>query len=223
MDPATPFLFGHRPARLPIRKTIVAIVGICRPWRQYRLHWWKNRLHWWKNDLRRRSGWWATAVMNPTTPLFLVRCPSVLGIDSAVEWVHWSSRCSRGRWRRRRWRGWRRCWERRRRDGNWGGRQSCGRATPAHGHAAVIFLCLGPHSVIGADWATYSAVEWLGGAGARQQPEEQRQQQETQKTAARDEASKIPPRPHDVEVTSKTDILVCGFLDVLSLPSANIR
>jgi len=225
MDPAAPFLFRDTPTSLPVRKTVVAIVWISWPRRNDRLHhWWKNRLHRWHDDLGRRGGWWATAVMNPTAPGFFISRPGVLGIDSAIEWVHWSSRCCRRCWRRRRRRGWRRCWERRRRYRNKRHRQSRGRATPAHGHAAVIFLLLRPHRVIGADWATHSAIPWLGGAASRQQPEEKRkQQQETQKAAARDEASEIPPRPHDVEVTSETNILVVGFLDVLSLPSANIR
>jgi len=154
MDPAAPFLFPDRPACLPIGKSIIAIVRICRPrwecrlhWRKKRLHWRKDRLHWHRRWRSRR----AAAMVNPATPLFLIRCPGVFWIHSAVEWVNRargcgrSSRRRRGRRRGRRRR--RRRWERSRRHGLWDFWQSRCRAASTHRHTAILFLCLRPHGI----------------------------------------------------------------------------
>jgi len=143
MNPAAPLLLRDRPAGLPIRKSIIAIVRIRRPRRQSRDG---HEGHRWGHDgLRWGRGRWAAAMVNTAAPLFLVRCPRVLCVDSAIEWVYWPRGCgrwSRGRWsrgrcgRRRwewcRWHGHRRTW------------QSCLGAAPACCCAAKILLCLGP-------------------------------------------------------------------------------
>merc|ERR1719189_818426 len=80
------------------------------------------------------------------------------------------------RWRRRReWRGW---------DGRRGLWQSCGRATPANGHTAVVFLRLGPRhldhvvapsevtSEIAPSAHASPAVVRQRGGRARQEPEQ---------------------------------------------------
>jgi len=133
MNPTTPFLLSHAPACLPVCESIVAVVRIRRPQRQYRLHRWED-------GLRRRSGRWASTVMDTAAPRFLVRCPSVLRINSAVERIDWPRRCRGWSWRRCRW--W--CWERRRWHCECGLWQSCSRTTATHCHTAVVFLRLGP-------------------------------------------------------------------------------
>merc|ERR1719150_3491180 len=227
MNPTAPLLLGNGPSRLPVREPILAIVRIC-----------------WGRRLRRL----ATNVVDPAAPLLLCMVPREVLPDGAIVWIDRScggSRCDRpgwrrdrpgwrcGRWPRRRWRGRRRGWRRWRLRGErrgWDCRrclwQSCSRATPANGHTAVILLRLGPRpldeiSATTQAHASLAIVRQRGGQ-ARQEPEQQRdEQQETQKTAARDNASKIPPRPHDVEVSSGTNVLVGGLLDVLPLPSSN--
>merc|ERR1719203_298380 len=54
-------------------------------------------------------------------------------------------------------------------------------------------------------------------------PAKQRnEQQQTQKTATRDDACEISPRPHHIEVTTIPNIFVGGLLNVLTLSAANI-
>merc|ERR1719150_3336477 len=229
MNPTAPLLLGNGPSRLPVREPILAIVRIC-----------------WGRRLRRL----ATNVVDPAAPLLLCMVPREVLPDGAIVWIDRScggSRCDRpgwrrdrpgwrcGRWPRRRWRGRRRGWRRWRLRGEWRGWdcrrclwQSCGRATPANGHAAVILLRLGPRpldEIVATPQAHASlAIVRQRGGQARQEPEQQRdEQQETQKTAARDNASKIPPWPNHIEISSEPDVFVSRLLDVLPLPSANIR
>jgi len=162
MNPAAPFLFRDTPTCLPIRESISAIVWVCwggwhrwHHWRQDWLYWWQ---WWWYWSRWRRCGW-TSAVVDSATPRFLGSCPRIFCIHSAIEWVNWTDRhwmrwWQRVRWRRRRrrwwcgrWRGWRR----RERSGwncHWRLWKSCGwtscGATPAHGAAAEVLLCLGP-------------------------------------------------------------------------------
>jgi len=143
MNPAAPLLLRDRPAGLPIRKSIIAIVRICWPRRQGRDgH--GDGPRWGHDGLRWGRSRWAAAMVNTAAPLFLVRCPRVLCIDSAIEWVYWP----RGSCRLSRWRCWRRRWEWCRwhcDDGCWQScSQSCRRTTAAHRSTAVIFLRLGP-------------------------------------------------------------------------------
>jgi len=180
MNPAAPFLLRDRPSSLPIRETIGAIVWVCGPrwndwlnWRQDRLRWGDNG-PWRRHDrLRRRRCRRAPPVMNPAAPGLLVGSPSVLCVDCTIErvnrsyWCRWW--CPRGRrwgrgWRRRegcRWDGDGRCW------------QSRGRATPAHCHAAIILLSLGPHCIVRADRARNSAIVWRRCCCSRQEPQKQ--------------------------------------------------
>jgi len=149
MNPAAPVLLGDTPSSLPIRETILAIVGICRRW---------------------RFGWLATDVVNPATPLLLGSIPGEILSHSAIVWINWSGWCrrrhedwgwqhDRSRWGWRPRRGW--GWPRRGRGGRRSGersrrlcdnrrRQSCRwdsrrRTTSAHGGTAIIFLRLRPH------------------------------------------------------------------------------
>jgi len=143
MNPAAPLLLRDRPAGLPIRKSIIAIVRICWPR-------WQRRGHddgpWRRHDdgLRWGRGRWAATMVNAAAPLFLVRCPRALCVDSAIEWVYWPRGCGRSCWRRRRW--WCREWRRWHCDnGRWQScSQTCSRTTAAHRRTAVIFLRLGP-------------------------------------------------------------------------------
>jgi len=158
-------------------------------------------------------------VMNPATPCLFVSRPGVFCVDCAIEWINWSSWGGRWSSRGRRWGcGW---WSREGRRWNDDGRcrQSGGRATPAHCHAAKIFLGLGPHRIVTAHWARHSAIVWLSRGRPRKEPQKQwNQQQETQKATAGDDASEISSRSHHVEISSVSSIFICGLLDVLSLP-----
>jgi len=156
MDPAAPFFFRYGPSCLPICKTISTVVWVSRPWWQGRLHWAKDWLHWWWWAIDWLHWWWcgggAPAMVDPAAPLLLVCCPSVLGIDSAVEWIHRTRGFGRlSGWRRGRWRGRRRGWRRgerrgRRSDRFWRWKRRYGAAS-AHCGAAEILLCLRPHSL----------------------------------------------------------------------------
>jgi len=133
MNPAAPLFLGHRPACLPVCEAILAIVGICWRW---------------------RCRWLPTIVVHPATPLLFPLVPAKILPDCAVVWINWSSWswwCSGSWWwhgtlrrgwcgRRRRRRRGKRSW-RNRECGLW---QSCGRATSAYGHTAIILLRLGP-------------------------------------------------------------------------------
>merc|ERR1719464_2469473 len=159
MNPTAPLFFGNRPARLPVREPIRAIVRIC-----------------WSRRLRRL----AANVVVTAAPLLFGSVPSEILAHSAIVWIDGSNRSRRRCGRRHEWtrwwrrrprrgtRGGRRGWRRRRRRREWrrwnrrrGLWQSCGRATPANGHTAVVFLRLGPghldHVVVRdhADGSTY--------------------------------------------------------------------
>merc|ERR1719336_1333392 len=222
MNPTAPLLLGDRPARLPIREPVRAIVRIC-----------------WGRRLRRL----AANVVVTAAPLLLGSVPREILTHSAVVWIdrshgsrrRWRRRPRRGprggrcgrrrRWRRREWRGWD-C-----RRGLW---QGCGRATPANCHAAVVFLRLGPghlDHVVAPSEVTPSEVAprahasptivWQRGGRARQEPEQKREeQQETQKTAACDDASEVSLWAP--EISSVADILVRRFLRVATLASAHV-
>jgi len=186
MNTTAPFFLGDRPARLPVREPICAVVRIC-----------------WSRRLRRLA---ANVVVTAAPGLF-GSVPREILTHSAVVWIDRSHgsrrRCGRRhewtrRWRRRRprrgprggrcgrrrrrrrreWRGWD-C-----RRGLW---QSCGRATPANCHAAVVFLRLGPghlDHVVAPSEVTPSEVAprahasptivWQRGGRARQEPEQKR-------------------------------------------------
>jgi len=162
MNPAAPLLFRHTPSSLPIREPISTIVWVRRGqwhcwlhWWQDWLHWWQDWLHWWQDRSRWRRSGRAPTMVDSATPRFLVSCPGIFCIHSAIEWVHWTRRywmswwhcvrwCGRrrrrwcGRWRRER--SWWNChwwlWQSR-------GGPCCG-ASPAHSAATEILLCLGP-------------------------------------------------------------------------------
>merc|ERR1712050_555825 len=195
MHTTTPFLLSDRPPGLPVGEAICAVVWVC----------WASglRQHWHGNRHRKRRGWrnglWAPTVVDPATPILLVRLPRVLGIDSAIEGVNWPRRCRRcnrarcrrwrcgrwGRWQSGRWCGWLR--------GRW---LKCGwlrsGASPAHGRAAVLLLRRGPIR-LPVHEARLAIVQPCGD-GARQQPKQEgNQQQETQKAACRDQACEISP------------------------------
>jgi len=167
VNPAAPLLFRHAPASLPICESISTIVWV--RWTRWRCwhHWWHDWLHWWQDRSKWRRCGWASAVVDSAAPRFLVCCPRIFVTHGAIERVHGTNRhrmcwwqrarwC--GRWCRRwrgRWRGrWRERWRRplRGERSGWnchrGLRQSCGGtsrgATPAHGAAAELLLCLGP-------------------------------------------------------------------------------
>jgi len=234
MHPTAPLFLRHRPTCLPVREAVGAVVGICRSHRHNRhrrRHDGPRRRH---DGNQRRSCWWAPTVMNPTAPGPLVCRPSILRVDCAVEGVNRPPR--RSRWSRRR-RGrrrgrrrWERCWRNRRR----GLGQSCGRASPTNSHAAIIFLRLRPrhldHTVRAPEYTspvdpgahlTCPTVIWQRCRRSREKPAQQWDQQQEKGEA--NDACKISPRPHDVEVSSESSILVSGFLDVLALPSPDIR
>jgi len=156
MNSATPFLLRHAPSCLPIRKSVSAIVGVCRAGWHYWLDWRHDGLYWRQDRSWRSCGWRrcsgrAPTVVHPATPSLLVSCPRIFNTCSAIEWVHWTRRCwtcGWWRWRRRGWwRGWR-CGERSGRDRQRRLRQSCGGArggaTPAHGTTTEVLLTLGP-------------------------------------------------------------------------------
>jgi len=212
MNSTTPLLLGNRPAGLPVCETIIAIVRVCGSW---------------------RLGGLATDVVDPAAPFLLGLIPSEVLADCAIVWINgpsWGWRCGRqrrgpsGGWRRGRRRGRRRgkwCW-RHRECSLWQGR---GCTTPAHSRAAVIFLRLGPRPLDELittlqSHACLTVVRQRRGQ-TREQPEEQRYQQ--QETRNADDASEISPRPHHIEVSAVPDVLVGGFLDVLSLAGANVR
>jgi len=171
-------------------------------------------------------------MVDPATPRFLISCPGVFCVHSAIEWVHWPRRYRTSRWRCvgwcRRWRG-RWC-------GRWSGErswwkrywwlwQSRGRSrrgtTPAHGAAAEILLGLGPccfphrESII-------TIVRERGGH-SRQQPSQQReQQQQAQTTTTCDDAGEISSWSNSVKIASSPYVPVCGFLYVVSLASSHV-
>jgi len=179
MDPTAPLFLRYRPACLPIREPVLAIVGICWGWR-----------------LRRLSA----NVVNPAAPLLFGPIPGEVLAHSAVVWIHRSD----GGWRSSGWRQGRRDgtrWRRRprgrrggRRRGEWRGRdcrrclwQSCRRTTQACCHAAVVFLRLGPrpldvrvapsHPSYSTDPKTSLAIVRRRRRRSRQEPEKQGDQQ----------------------------------------------
>merc|ERR1719251_820594 len=209
MNSTAPFLLSNGPPGLPICETILAIVGVCGCW---------------------GLGGLATDVVDPATPLLLGLIPSEVLAACTIVWINrpsWSRRCGRhGRprgqsGRRRGRRRWEWCWG----DCDRGLRQGCGRATPAHSRAAIVLLRLGPRpldeQITTLQTHACLAVVWQRRGQAREQPEEQRYQQ--QETRNADDASEISPRPHHIEVSTIPDVLVGGFLDVFSLAGANIR
>jgi len=166
MNPAAPLLFWYTPTGLPIRESISTVVWVRGGGWHCGHHWWQDWLHWWQDRSRwwcDRSRWWCcgwtSAVVHSATPRLLVSCPSIFVTHSAIEWVHWARRhwicwwhCMRWCGRRRRW--WCGRWRgrRRRERSRWNrhwrlwqsrGWTGCG-ATPAHGAATEILLCLGP-------------------------------------------------------------------------------
>merc|ERR1719433_376378 len=213
MNSTAPFLLGHGPPGLPVCETILAVVGVCGCW---------------------GLGGLTTDVVDSATPLLLGLIPSEVLADCTIVWINrpsWSRRCGRhgrprgqsGWWRGRR-RGrrrWEWCWG----DCDRGLRQGCGRATPAHSRAAIVLLRLGPRpldeQIPTLQTHAYAAVVWQRRGQTREQPEEQRYQQ--QETRNADDASEISPRPHHIEVSAIPDVLVGGLLDVLSLAGANVR
>merc|ERR1712012_1430352 len=136
------------------------------------------------------------------------------------------------RWQCVRWRGWRRGWW----CGWWCGWrswwhrdrwlwQSCSRsfcgASPAHGAATEILLRLGPCCFPHRESGITIVRECAG--GSRQQPTQEReQQQQAQQTATGDDAGEISFWSNCVEVTSTSNILVGGFLYVLSLTRSHV-
>merc|ERR1719411_2042271 len=212
VNSTAPLLLRNGPACLPVCETILAIVGVRGCW---------------------GLGGLATDVVDPAAPLLLSLIPCEVLADCAIVWVNgstWSWRSGRsGRrghsgWRRGRWRGRRRgewCW----RDRECSLRQGRGRATPAHSRTAVVFLRLGPHPLDELittlqTHACLTIVRQRRGQ-TREQPEQQRYQQ--QETRNADDASEISPRPHHIEVSTVPDVLVGGFLDVVALAGANVR
>jgi len=190
----------------------------------------------------------AADMVDPAAPLLFGTIPGEILAHSAVVrvdrphggrrrcgsrqgWRDGTSRRRGGRrrgWRRREWRWWdcRRClW------------QSCGRATPANSHAAVVLLRLGPtpldegittpshpsHSSHPYRNETSLAIVRRRCRRPRQKPEQKwNQQQQAQKATARDYASEVSSRPNHVEVTATANVFVGGFLYVLPLPGADI-
>jgi len=146
MHTTAPSLLAYRPASLPIRESVGAVVRIGGSRWGYRHRWRRYRLHWRQDRLR------ASEMMHPATPSLLVSCPSIHGIHCAVEGVHWPRRpglCWRLRgWqrglRRGRRRGRRRGWRRGRLSGQCCGWLRCGAAN-ASSRAAEILLLLRPH------------------------------------------------------------------------------
>merc|ERR1719411_796957 len=208
VNSTAPLLLRNGPACLPVCETILAIVGVRGCW---------------------GLGGLATDVVDPAAPLLLSLIPCEVLADCAIVWVNgstWSWRSGRsGRrghsgWRRGRRRGeW--CW----RDRECSLRQGRGRATPAHSRTAVVFLRLGPRPLDELittlqTHACLTIVRQRRGQ-TREQPEQQRYQQ--QETRNADDASEISPWPHHIEVSAVPDVLVGGFLDVLSLAGANVR
>jgi len=191
VDPAAPLLFSPIPGKILAHSAIVWIDRSCRGWR--RCGWrqgWRDGTRGWRRLRRRRGG------------------------------------RRRGR-RRREWRGWdcRRClW------------QGCGRATPADGHAAIVLLPLRPHPldhhIVGPPEVASEASEVASRAHtsaaivrqrrrrSRQEPEQQGDEQKTQKTATCDDASEIPPRTP--KISSIAHILVCGLQRVAALTRAHV-
>merc|ERR1740123_1304228 len=203
VDSAAPLLLSHRPACLPIRETIGTIVGVCRGRRLCRL---------------------ATDVVHPAAPILLSLLPREVLADGAIEWIDRPRRGCRPCHRRGGWRsGWRRWWLRR--EGRrWNRRrrlrQSRSCASPANCRTAKVLLRLGPLSLPS---RALQAIKWQSRRWSRKQPAEQRnQQQKAQKTATRDEASEVPPRPHNIEITTTSDILVGGLLNVVAVASPDI-
>jgi len=210
---AAPLFLRHTPACLPVREAISAIVGICRG---------------------RWLCWLAADVVDPAAPRLFVRRPHRVLPNCAIERVDrsrwgrrwykgrqsgwqsgWHSRWRCGRWRRRL------CWERSGRDCRCGLWQSCGRTASSHACTAEVLLSLGPRSL--PRRKANLAIVRQRRCHARQQPAEQRdQQQETQKTAARDDASEISPRPHHIEISATSDIFVSRLLHVLTLATTNV-
>merc|ERR1719411_1571505 len=217
VNSTAPLLLRNGPAGLPVCETILAIVGVRGCW---------------------GLGGLATDVADPAAPLLLGLIPCEVLADCAIVWVNgstWGWRSGRSGqqrgqsgWRRGRRRGWRRgewC----RRDCECSLRQGRGRATPTHSRAAIVFLRLGPRPLDelittlhthAASHACLTIVRQRRGQ-TREQPEQQRYQQ--QETRNADDASEISPRPHHIEVSAVPDVLVGGFLDVLSLAGANVR
>jgi len=164
VDTTAPLLLRHRPARLPIRKTIGTIVRVRgRRWdgcwqhdgRRRRCHRWRRC-----DDHRWGGCRWATTVVNPATPSFLVGLPRVLRVNGTIEWIacrpwawrrcrrrpRWGlcgwrcrGRCGRWRWEGCRWHRQWRLWQCR---GHHGRRTTC-----SHRHAAIILLGLRPSSL----------------------------------------------------------------------------
>jgi len=227
MDAATPLLLRHRPARLPIRETISAIVGICRSR-------WHDRPHW-RHDRHGQWSWqWTTPMMNAATPILLVLLPRILCTNSAVERIHRTARGGGGRGRWRRGRGWRR-----RREWGW---RHCHRrlgqvrcwTTPPDCHAAIISLRLGPHKLCphtshtahtahAAHAAAQTAVIRLRSCHATEEPVKQRKQQKAQEATTCNDAGEISPPPHHVVVAAETYVFERRFLGVISLAGADIR
>merc|ERR1719512_97460 len=224
MNPTAPFFLGDAPARHPVRESICAIVRIC-----------------WGRRLRRL----AANVVVTAAPLLFGSIPTEILAHSAVVWIDRAHRSGRrcGWWQWTRW--WRQRPRRRRRGGRrrrrrrerrgWDGRrglwQSCGRAAPANGHAAVVFLRLGPGpldhvaphvtSEVAPRAHAGPAVVWQRGGRAGQEPEQKREkQQETQKTAACDDASEVSLGAP--EISSVADILIRRFLCIATLASTHV-
>jgi len=204
MNSATPLLLGHRPACLPVCESILAIVGICR----------------------------ARCFSRLTADMMMIAAPRLLGsVPSLVHSHRAVVRINRSGWRRGRgwpsrsqrrgWRcGWRCRWDCRHRPWHYCG-WDC-RATTTHCCTAEVLLRLGPRQFCSGSEAGIAIVRQRC-RRARQQPAEQRnEQQQTQKAAAREDASKISPRPHDIEIPTIPNIFVGGLLDVLSLSAANV-
>merc|ERR1719336_1462918 len=71
---------------------------------------------------------------------------------------------------------------------------------------------------------TEPAIVWLRRRRARQEPAEQGdEQKKTEKAATRDDAGEISPGSNDVEISSETHVFVRGLLDVVALSSSHIR
>jgi len=223
MNFAAPCFLTDRPTHLPVSISVSTVIRIGRPDGCHRN--WCNRHHRWLWNHNRRWGRrWTAQMVNLAAPCLFACTPLLHCIDCTIVGVTcWHRTCwawPGGRW----WPWWRWswwwCWWWRRRSSRRCLRERRGGTPNTCSHAAILLLFIRPqHLPIG---NTLAAVEGQGcGEQTRQQPPEE-QQQQWKETACRDDTGEIPPRPHDIEITSTTNILVRGLLDVRALAISNV-